>query len=114
MQILETDGLGRRFGEHTAVDSVSVSLEAGEAFGLLGPNGAGKTTMIKMLRPSCRRHRAAPGWLASISFAAPARCEGLSGMCPNWSQPTAALPAMKTCSSSPSSTIFHDPSVLRA
>ncbi|MGC8491149.1 MAG: ATP-binding cassette domain-containing protein [Syntrophobacteraceae bacterium] len=49
MQILETDSLCRRFGEHTAVESVSLSLEAGEAFGLLGPNGAGKTTMIKML-----------------------------------------------------------------
>lgn len=49
MQILETDNLCRRFGEHTAVENVSLSLEAGEAFGLLGPNGAGKTTMIKML-----------------------------------------------------------------
>lgn len=49
MQILETDALSRRFGEQTAVDRVSVSLDAGEAFGLLGPNGAGKTTMIKML-----------------------------------------------------------------
>ena len=49
MRILETDALTRRFGEHTAVDSVSVSIDAGEAFGLLGPNGAGKTTMIKML-----------------------------------------------------------------
>lgn len=32
-----------------AVDSLTVSVEAGEVFGLLGPNGAGKTTVIKML-----------------------------------------------------------------
>jgi ABC-2 type transport system ATP-binding protein len=49
MPILETDALTRYFGDHAAVDRVSLSLEAGEAFGLLGPNGAGKTTMIKML-----------------------------------------------------------------
>jgi ABC-2 type transport system ATP-binding protein len=49
MPILETEALTRLFGEHTAVDRVSLSLDAGESFGLLGPNGAGKTTMIKML-----------------------------------------------------------------
>ncbi|MDR3566848.1 MAG: ATP-binding cassette domain-containing protein [Syntrophobacteraceae bacterium] len=49
MPILETDALTRRFGDHAAVDGVSLSLDAGEVFGLLGPNGAGKTTMIKML-----------------------------------------------------------------
>ena len=32
-----------------AVDSLSMSLNAGEIFGFLGPNGAGKTTTIKML-----------------------------------------------------------------
>ncbi len=49
MAILETQALTRRFGALTAVDSLSISVEAGEIFGLLGPNGAGKTTSIKML-----------------------------------------------------------------
>ncbi len=49
MVVLQTEALTRRFGDHLAVDSVSVSIDAGEVFGLLGPNGAGKTTMIKML-----------------------------------------------------------------
>lgn len=41
--------LTRRFGDFTAVDRVSFSVERGEIFGFLGPNGAGKTTTIRML-----------------------------------------------------------------
>ncbi len=47
--VLEIKNLVRRFGDLTAVDSISFSVEAGEIFGLVGPNGAGKTTTIKML-----------------------------------------------------------------
>ncbi len=49
MAFLDTSALTRRFGALTAVDSLTISVEAGEAFGLLGRNGAGKTTVIKML-----------------------------------------------------------------
>ncbi|HKZ83314.1 MAG TPA: ATP-binding cassette domain-containing protein [Anaerolineae bacterium] len=49
MSILETQALTRRFGELTAVDALTISVEIGEVFGLLGPNGAGKTTTLKML-----------------------------------------------------------------
>ena len=41
--------LSYRFGAHTAVDHVDLSISPGEMFGLLGPNGAGKTTTIRML-----------------------------------------------------------------
>ena len=47
--ILETDALTRRFGAFTAVDALTISVNATEVFGLVGPNGAGKTTVIKML-----------------------------------------------------------------
>jgi ABC-2 type transport system ATP-binding protein len=47
--ILQTQALTRRFGNQTAVDALTISVEAGEVFGLLGPNGAGKTTTLKML-----------------------------------------------------------------
>jgi len=49
MNIIELNGLTRRFGDLTAVDGVNLSIPPGEIFGLLGPNGAGKTTVIKML-----------------------------------------------------------------
>jgi ABC-2 type transport system ATP-binding protein len=38
-----------RFGAFTAVDHVSVNVDAGEVFGFLGPNGSGKTTLIRAL-----------------------------------------------------------------
>ena len=47
--VLETKLLTRRFGAFVAVDSLSLTVDAGEVFGLLGSNGAGKTTTIKML-----------------------------------------------------------------
>ena len=47
--ILETRGLVKRFGEFTAVKSVSFSVQRGEIFGYLGANGAGKSTTIRIL-----------------------------------------------------------------
>jgi ABC-2 type transport system ATP-binding protein len=38
-----------RFGDHLAVDDLSLQVEVGECFGLLGPNGAGKTTTLRIL-----------------------------------------------------------------
>ena len=46
---VRADGLTRRFGAFTAVDSVSLQVQRGEIFGFLGPNGSGKTTTIRML-----------------------------------------------------------------
>ncbi len=43
------DNLTRKFGDFTAVDHISLTVEAGEIFGFLGANGAGKTTAIRML-----------------------------------------------------------------
>lgn len=41
--------LRKRYGDVTAVDGLSLTVERGECFGLLGPNGAGKTTTIEIL-----------------------------------------------------------------
>jgi ABC-2 type transport system ATP-binding protein len=41
--------LTKRFGDYTAVDSVTLHVDKGEVFGFLGPNGAGKTTTVRML-----------------------------------------------------------------
>ena len=43
------DHLVKQYGEHIAVNDVSLEIQAGEIFGFLGPNGAGKTSVIKMI-----------------------------------------------------------------
>ncbi len=48
-QVVEIRNLTKTFGDFTAVNAISLSVEKGEIFGFLGPNGAGKTTTIKML-----------------------------------------------------------------
>jgi len=47
--VLETRNITKRFGGLTAVDHVSVGVEAGEVLALLGDNGAGKSTLIKLI-----------------------------------------------------------------
>jgi ABC-2 type transport system ATP-binding protein len=49
MNVIETEGLTKRFGERVAVEDVELAVPSGCAFGFLGPNGAGKTTLIRML-----------------------------------------------------------------
>jgi ABC-2 type transport system ATP-binding protein len=46
---LEVQGLTKKFGDFTAVDHVTFSVQQGEVLGYLGPNGSGKTTTIRML-----------------------------------------------------------------
>ena len=43
------ESLTKKFGDITAVDGLSLTVDKGELFGLLGPNGAGKTTTINIL-----------------------------------------------------------------
>ncbi|WP_067538194.1 ABC transporter ATP-binding protein [Nocardia crassostreae] len=47
--IVVTEALTKKYNEKTAVDTVSLTVRAGEIYGFLGPNGAGKTTTLRML-----------------------------------------------------------------
>ena len=45
----QLDGISKRFGEVTALDHVSLSLNEGEVLGLIGQNGSGKSTIMKVM-----------------------------------------------------------------
>jgi len=47
--VIETQGLKRRFGKTDAVDDLTLTVPEGSIYAFLGPNGAGKTTTIKIL-----------------------------------------------------------------
>ena len=54
--MIVADGLTKRYGDKTAVDGVSFTVQSGKVTGFLGPNGAGKSTTMRMIvgldRPS--------------------------------------------------------------
>lgn len=47
--MIDLENLTKKYGNKTAVNNLSLSIDKGELFAFLGPNGAGKTTTIKML-----------------------------------------------------------------
>jgi len=49
MALLETKSLSKSFGALTAVNAVSLAIEAGSLHSIIGPNGAGKTTLFNLL-----------------------------------------------------------------
>ena len=48
-ELVTCKDLTKRFGNHTALDHLNLSLDSGKIIGLLGPNGAGKTTLLQAL-----------------------------------------------------------------
>ncbi|WP_142783313.1 ABC transporter ATP-binding protein [Changchengzhania lutea] len=47
--LLEVHNVSKNFGNHTALNNISIMVPEGSIFGLLGPNGAGKTTLIRVI-----------------------------------------------------------------
>ncbi|MGE0333839.1 MAG: ATP-binding cassette domain-containing protein [Gammaproteobacteria bacterium] len=47
--VIDTEGLGRRYGKNWAVRGIDLRIARGEIFGLVGPDGAGKTTLLQLM-----------------------------------------------------------------
>ena len=76
------EGLGKRFGETTALGGLDLAVPEGAVYGLLGPNGAGKTTAVRvlatLLRPDSGHARVA-GFDVARQAAQVRACIGLAG-----------------------------------
>jgi branched-chain amino acid transport system ATP-binding protein len=57
--LLKVDNLGKRFGGFVALDSISLSVPAGERLGLIGPNGSGKSTLVNCICGTLRNEQGA-------------------------------------------------------
>jgi ABC-2 type transport system ATP-binding protein len=79
--VLQTDGLGKRYGRRWALRDCTLSIPAGKVVGLVGPNGAGKTTLLQLavglLEPTSgtidvldRRPAESPAQLGRVGFVA--------------------------------------------
>jgi D-xylose transport system ATP-binding protein len=78
--LLAVHNATRRFGAVTALDDVSLTLDAGEVLALLGDNGAGKSTLIKCVSGALRLHGGTieiDGHAATVSSPAAARALGI-------------------------------------
>lgn len=46
---IQLEHVSKKYGRHTAVNDVSITLSSGRIYGLIGPNGSGKSTTLKMM-----------------------------------------------------------------
>ncbi len=58
MNIIELENVTKTFGQHRAVDSLTLAVPKGSIYGFIGPNGSGKTTTLRMIM---RIHHPDPG-----------------------------------------------------
>ncbi len=81
-EVIEAEGLTKRFGATQALAGVDISAGGGQVLALLGPNGAGKTTIVRilatLLRPDGGRARVG-GYDVMSDAAQVRRLIGLTG-----------------------------------
>jgi ABC-2 type transport system ATP-binding protein len=49
MNVVEIENVAKAFGDHVAVDDLSLTVPRGSIYGFIGPNGSGKTTTLRMV-----------------------------------------------------------------
>ena len=82
MTALTTTDLTKQYGSTTALDGLSLTVDAGTVFGLLGPNGSGKSTLISLLLDYVRPDSGATTVLGYDSRVDPVEIRRRTGVLP--------------------------------
>jgi len=93
MYAVKVENLTKSFGEITAVNNVSLEVQAGQLFGLLGPNGSGKTTMIKTLTGQLKPNSGSATILDLDAEKNPIKIREIVGIIPEQETPPSFLTA---------------------
>jgi len=80
--VVRIEELRKSYGTITALDGISLEVEAGRVFGLLGPNGAGKTTTVKILTTLIRPDAGRVEVCGTDVLNEPVKVRGLIGYVP--------------------------------
>ncbi len=88
--VLEVRDVAKRFGGVTAIDGVSLDLEAGEILGLIGPNGSGKTTLLNLISGIERPDRGTIRLFGSDAAPLPLHARARAGLARSFQTPRLA------------------------
>ncbi len=91
MTAIRTDDLRKAYGDVTALDGLTLSVESGALYGLLGPNGAGKTTTMELLTGQIVPDAGEATVLGVDPAAAPVEVRELVGILPEKESPPSFL-----------------------
>jgi ABC-2 type transport system ATP-binding protein len=78
MNVIETSGLGKRYGSTWALHECTVAIPAGHVAALVGPNGAGKTTLLNLAVGLARPTAGTVRVLGGVSAGSPAALDGIA------------------------------------
>jgi ABC-2 type transport system ATP-binding protein len=78
MNIVETSGLGKRYGSTWALRECSLAVPAGHVTALVGPNGAGKTTLLNLAVGLAAPTAGAVTVLGGVAAGSPAALDGIA------------------------------------
>jgi ABC-2 type transport system ATP-binding protein len=78
MNVVETSGLGKRYGRIWALRECALAIPAGHVTALVGPNGAGKTTLLNLAVGLAQPSAGAVTVLGGVSAGSPAALDGIA------------------------------------
>jgi ABC-2 type transport system ATP-binding protein len=95
MAVVRVEDVTKRYRNVTALDGVSIEIEAGDFYGFFGPNGAGKTTLLKILTGQLRQTSGSVNVLGIDVAKEPLKVKAVVGIVPEVESPPSYLTAFE-------------------